>query len=205
MRLWIDDEFGAAVTLMFGFAGSAVDNGIHSTARFSADVFDAESGEDVFGGISTTFTEGHIVFFGTTFVAVADDLDAIDAFSGFEALSVIFDDALGIATDGGFVEIEVSGAHLAERSIDTMFVFTNFVFGAICVGEAFGSGHAAVIFAHVIGGAILFDGFRIAFGTTAAIAAFLTGGAIDADFGITITVDALACTAIADIAFVFFA
>lgn len=136
---------------------------------------------------------------------MAYDLDAVDVLSGVQAIGVFFDGGLGIRTDGGLVKIEVCHAHLADGRIDTMLIFADFAFGAVLVDKAFGLGHATVIFAQIIFWAILGYGFWVALRAATSIAAFLPGGAIDPDLGIAITVDALACTAVANVAFVPFA
>ena len=133
---------------------------------------------------------------------MAYDLDAVDVLSGVQAIGVFFDGGLGIRTDGGLVKIEVCHAHLADGRIDTMLIFADFAFGAVLVDKAFGLGHATVVFAQVIFGAIFGNGFGIAFGPAATITAFLTGRAIDANFGIAVAIDALARATIADITFV---
>lgn len=190
---------------MFGFAGSAADNGIHIAAGFCGDVADAHSGEDALCGIGASFAERHIVFFGAAFIAVADDLDSADVFARLEAFGIFFDGGLGIAADGGFIEIEVSESHLADGRIDAMFIFADFSGGAIFIHEAFRFGNASVVFAEMFRRAILGNSFRIAFGAASSVAAFLAGGAVNADFGVAVAVDALAGAAVADVAFVFFA
>lgn len=190
---------------MFGFARSAGDDGIHGAAGFGRHFFDAQPGNDVFDGIGTAFPKRHVVFFGAAFVAVPDDLDRIDVAARFDAICVRFDRRFGVGTDGCFVEIEIGDAHLADGRIDAMFIFADFPVRAIFIDEAFGLGHATVVFAQVILGAIFRDGFGIAFGTASAVAAFLTCGAIYADFGIAIPVDALTRTAVANVAFIAFA
>ena len=190
---------------MIRFARSTADDGIHRTAGLGRKALDTEAAEDVLGGIGTTFTESHVVFFGTTFVAVTNDLDRFDILAGFEAFCVFFDGRFGIASDGGFIEVEISNAGLADRGFDTVLILADFAIRAIFIRQAFGLGNAAVVFANVILRAILGNRFGIAFGTAATITAFLACGAIDASFGIAITIDMLAITAIADIALVFFA
>ena len=172
---------------------------------FRGDVRNVVAAKNFLDGIGTTFTEGHVVFFGTTFVTVTNDLNGADIGTGAEAIGVLFDDGFSIGTDRRFVEVEVSDARLANRSVYAMLIAADLTGRAVFIGEAFRFGDAAVIFADVIFRAILGDGFGIAFGTATTIAAFLTGRAIDADFGIAITVNALAGTAIADVAFIFFA
>lgn len=200
--LLIDDEFGAAIALMFGFARCARNDGIHGTARFRRYFFDAKARNDALDGIGTAFAECHIVLFSTAFVAVTDDLQRADVATRLEALGVFFDRRFGIGTDRRFVEVEVRNARLANGRIDALFVFADLASGAIFVDEALGLGHATVVFAQVIFGAIFGNGFGIAFGPAATITAFLTGRAIDANFGIAVAIDALARATIADITFV---
>jgi hypothetical protein len=85
-----------------------------------------------------------------------------------------------------------------------MLIFANLSGGAIIVDEAFRLGYTTIIFADVIGGTIFGNGFGIAFGTAASVTALLTSGAVYACIRITITVNALARTIVADIAFIFF-
>ena len=200
--LLIDDELGAAIALMFGFARCARNDGIHGTARFRRYFFDAKARNDALDGIGTAFAECHIVLFSTAFVAVTDDLQRADVATRLEALGVFFDRRFGIGTDRRFVEVEVRNARLANGRIDALFVFADLASGAIFVDEALGLGHATVVFAQVIFGAIFGNGFGIAFGPAATITAFLTGRAIDANFGIAVAIDALARATIADITFV---
>lgn len=190
---------------MLGFGGSAVNDGIHSAAGFGRNFLHAVAFEDFLDGVSATFTEGHVVFFGTAFVAVTDDLDVLNIATAFEAVRVGFEDIFCIRADGRFVEVEVGEFRLAERCIDASFVSANFAAWAVCVREAFGFGNAAVIFADFIGLAIFRGGFRIALRTAATVTAFLICGAVQAGVGIAVAIDALARTAVADVAFVFFA
>ena len=204
-ELLIDEEFGTTVSLVIRFARSTADNGIHSTTGFSRKTLDSEAAEDILGSVSTTFTESHIVFFGTTFVAVTNDLNRFDIFTGFEAFGIFFDGRFGIAADGRFIEVEVGNAGLADRRLNTVLILADFAIRAIFVRQAFGLGNAAVVFANVILRAILGNRLGIALGAAAAITAFLACGAIDANFGIAIAIDVLAITAIADIALILFA
>lgn len=190
---------------MFRFAGGAGDDGIHGTARFRGNIFDAETIDDVSDGIGAAFTERHIIFFCTAFVAVSDDLDGGDVAARFQAASVFFDGCFGIGADGGFVEVEISDARLADGGIDAFFIFADLSIWAILIDEAFGFGDATVIFAQIVSGAIFGDGFRVAFRAAAAVAAFLTGGAVNAGIGVAITVDSLTGAAVANVAFVAFA
>ena len=190
---------------MFGFGGSTADDGIHGTAGFSGNMFDTESVENFFDGVSTAFAESHVVFFGTAFVAMTDDLNRGDVGTGIEALCILFDGGFGITANGRLIEVEVSERRLANRCIDTFFVSANFATGAIGIGQALRFGGATVIFTDLIGCAIFFNRFGIALGATASVAAFLTGGTVDASIRITVSVNTLARTTIANIAFVFFA
>ena len=203
--LRVDDELGTSVALVFGFRRSAVDDGIHGTAGFGGNAFDTISVEDFLDGVSTTFAESHVVFFGTTFVAVTDDLDGGDIGTGVEAIRVLFNRGFSVTADGRFVEVKVGEGHLANRSVDTFFISANFSARAIGIGQTFGFGNAAVVFADLIGCAIFFDRLRIALGAAASVTAFLANWAVQASFGVAVTVDALACAAVADVAFIFFA
>jgi len=203
--LRIDDELGTSVALMFGFGRSAVDDGIHGTAGFGGNAFDTITVEDLLDGVCTAFAECHVVFFGTALVAMADDLDGIDIGAGIEAVGVFFDRGFGVTADRRFVEVKVGEGHLADGSIDAFFITADFSARAIGVGQTLGFVDAAVVFADLIGCAIFFNRFRIALGAAAPVAAFLAGGAVQADIRVAVTVDALARAAVADVAFVFFA
>ena len=85
-----------------------------------------------------------------------------------------------------------------------MLIFADLTGGAIIIYEAFRLGYTTIVLANVIGGAIFGDGFGIAFWTAASVTAFLSCRAVYASIRITITINALACTIIADIAFIFF-
>ena len=202
--LRIDEELGATIALVIGLGRSAADHGIEVAAGLGGNALDAHTAQDILNGVGTTFTESHVVFFGTAFVAVANDLNGFHILTGLETVGVFFDGGFGIAADGGFIEVEVSEFCLANRRFNAFLILADHAFGAILIGHALGLGYTAVVFADVICRAIFGDRLRIALGTAAAIAAFLSGRAVKAVVGIAITVDALARSAIANIAFIAF-
>lgn len=189
---------------MIGFGRSAADDGIEVAAGLGRNALDAHTAEDILDGISTTFSEGHIVFFGTAFIAVTNDLNGFDIAAGLEAVGIFFDGGFCIAADCSFVEIEVSEFCLADRGFNAFLILADHAIRAILIGHALGLGDATIVFADVISRAIFGDGFGIALGTAAAITALLAGRAVKAVIGIAITIDALARTAVADVAFIAF-
>ena len=187
---------------MLSLGRCTADNGIQIASRRGGHVSDAQASQHIANGIRTALSKRHVVLFRTTLIAVTYDSGGSDIAAFLDAIGILLNHRSGVAADGRLIKVEVGQAHLADRRIHAASVLANLGCRAILVSQALRRLHAAIVLADLTLFAILGHSLGIALRTATAITAFLTCRAMNASFGIAVTINSLAFAVIANVAFV---